>query len=134
MKGSFRQTTLLTLGGVAISSLTLAAAALLDGKTFHGECVLKGKAAETPTPDDLVFKDGKFLSTACVKYGFKEAPYTAKTVGEAVAWESTTVSASEGTMTWKGTVKGDSGEATFIWTKAGQNPSEWNFKGKLKRK
>ncbi len=136
MKASLRDAALVVLAAVAISSLAIAASALLDGKRFGGECVEKGKAAGTGVQDELIFKDGKFLSTACVKYGFREAPYTAKIMGDTVAWESTSVSTkdAEGRMAWKGTVKGDVAEATLVWTKPNQNPSEWIFKGKLTKK
>jgi len=136
MKASLRDVALVVLAAVAISSLAVAASALLDGKAFKGECVEKGKAAGTGVLDELIFKDGKFLSTACVKYGFREAPYAAKVMGDAVAWESSSVSAkdAEGRMAWKGTVKGDVAQATLVWTKPGQNPSEWTFKGKLSKK
>ncbi len=136
MKASLRDAALLVLAAVGISSLAVAASSLLDGKTFKGECVEKSKAAGTGVPDELIFKDGKFLSTACVKYGFREAPYTAKIMGDAVAWESSSASAkdAEGRMAWKGTVKGDLVEATLVWTKPAQEPSEWTFKGKLSKK
>jgi hypothetical protein len=136
MKASLRYAAFAILASAAISSLAVAASGLLDGKTFEGQCVEKGKAAGTGVPDELRFRDGKFLSTACLTHGCGEAKYTAKTLGKTVTWESTLVStkASEGTILWKGTVKGDVAEATLVWTKPGQKPSEWTFSGRLKRK
>jgi len=137
MKASLRYAAFAVLVSAAISSLALAASGLLDGNTFQGECVEKGKAAGTGVPDELRFRDGKFLSTLCLeKHGCGEAKYTAKKVGETITWESTLVStkASEGRIRWKGTVKGDVAEATLVWTKPGQKPSEWTFSGRLKTK
>lgn len=136
MKASLKYATFAMLAVAAISLLAVAASGLLDGKTFEGECFEKGKVAGTGTRDVLIFKGGKFRSTACEKHGCSEANYTTKTAGDAVTWESTLVSveASEGKIAWKGTVKGDVVEATFVWTKPGQQPSEWTFKGKLRSK
>src|SRR5437879_2486179 len=78
------------------SSSRSAVSASLDGTAFEGACVEKGKRAETGKPDDLIFKDGKFVSTACVKYGFHGAPYSVKTLGDGVAFESTIISVKQG--------------------------------------
>jgi hypothetical protein len=42
------------------------------------------------------------------------------------------VSAKEGKNHWKGTVKGNAIEGTQVWTKAGQAPIEYWFRGTLK--
>ncbi len=131
MRASFKRVGFLFVAGVLMGSGAIAAG-LLDGKTFEGQCIRKGKAESSA--DDLVFKDGKFLSTACVKYGFSEAPYTTKKDGDTIVWDASTVSATEGKMLWKGTIKGDLAEASFTWVKTGSDAQEWTFKGKLKKK
>ena len=104
----------------------------LDGKVFVGEIGKKGQKAGDK--DDLVFKDGKFLSTACAKYGFTEAPYTAMGGGKKTTFETETKSPKEGTMKWKGTVQGEMVRATVIWSKPGNSPQELWYKGKLGQK
>jgi hypothetical protein len=118
----------LMVGGVG---LVYAQAGVLDGKNFLGDFGKKGQNAQAK--DEIIFKDGKFRSTACDPYGFGDAPYTTKVVGEAVAFEAETVSPKNGKMKWTGTVKGDQIEATFTWYAPGQAPEESWLKGVLKK-
>ena len=102
----------------------------LDGTTFVGTMTEKGKTKADP--DQLVFKDGKFRSTACDVYGFPETHYTS-TVGDgATRFEATATSPKEGTMKWKGTVKGNTIEGTAVWVKKGQADMQYTFEGKRK--
>jgi len=101
----------------------------LDGKVFVGEIGKKGQ--KTGDKDDLIFKDRKFLSTACAKYGFTEAPYTAMAGEKKTSFETETVSSSGGTMKWKGTVQGKMVRATIIWSKPDNPPQELWYRGKL---
>jgi len=103
----------------------------LDGMSFVGEISEKGKKAE---PDTLVFKKGKFHSKGCDEYGFEKVKYTAQKEGNAISWEAEAVSAKEGKMKWKGTVQEKMIEASAVWTRAGQAPIEYAFKGALKKK
>jgi hypothetical protein len=103
----------------------------LDGKVFAGEIGQKGK--KSGDRDDLVFKDGKFLSTACEKFGFGAAPYTAAMGEGTTTFEAVAASAKEGTMQWKGTIKGDSVTASVVWSKAGNPAQEFWYRGKLKK-
>jgi hypothetical protein len=124
--------TLVSLAALLILSATPAAAEKqpLDGATFMGTMTEKGKTRADQ--DQLVFKDGKFRSTACDVYGFAETPYTA-TVGDgATRFEATATSPNEGTMKWKGTVKGDAIEGTADWVKKGQADMHYTFEGKRK--
>ena len=84
-------------------------------------------------PDTFVFKDGKFRSTACDAYGFTETSYTAAVSDVSTTFEAEATSPKEGTMKWKGTVKGDSLEGTAVWTKNGQADMHYTFKGTLKK-
>ena len=68
--------TLLILAGTAAfgAEAFLAAqagAGALDGKMFAGEYGKTGKKAEGR--DELIFKDGRFRSTACDPYKFSDA-------------------------------------------------------------
>ncbi len=104
--------------GTAWAAGALAQAGALDGKSFTGTFTEKGRTRGDK--DTLVFKDGKFRSTACDAYGFSEAAYSATAGGGGTTFEATTTSPREGTMTWKGTVRGDRIEGTAVWMKKGQ--------------
>jgi len=102
----------------------------LDGSTFVGTLTEAGKTKGDK--DALVFKDGKFRSTACDAYGFTETAYTAAVSGVDTRFEAVATSPKEGTMKWKGNVKGHTIEGTAEWVKKGQADIHYTFKGKLK--
>ncbi len=106
-------------------------AGLLDGKTFVGQMTEKGKAKGEK--DEFVFKDGKFRSTGCDPYGFTETPYTVSQSDVSANFEAESHSPKEGTMKWKGTVKGDTIEGTAVWMKKGQADMHYTIKGTLKK-
>jgi len=118
---------LLAIGATPAAS---AAGGALDGKTFAGELMEKGKTKGNK--DTLIFKDGKFRSTACDAYGFTEAAYTATSRDGATTFEATAQSPKEGTMKWKGTVKDGTIEGSAVWTK-GQADTNYTFKGTEKQ-
>ena len=124
---------LLAVALVLLWSLATAAAegGPLDGKTFAGDMTEKGKTKGDK--DTFVFKDGKFRSTACDAYGFTETAYTVAVSDVATAFEAVSTSPKEGTMKWKGTIKGDSLEGTAVWTKKGQADAVYTFQGTLKK-
>ncbi len=102
-------------------------AATLDGKAFTGESGEKGKTKTDK--DTLTFANGRFRSLACDAYGFGDAPYVATTAPDGtIAWTAETASAKEGKIQWKGKVKGDKLEGTYVWIKAGQAPIEYWMK------
>ena len=103
----------------------------LDGQTFIGEVGKQGQPKGDK--DTFVFKDGKFRSTACDPYGFKEASYQTALVGEVTIFSATAVSPKEGQMMWRGSLKGDQLEGTATWVKPGKPVVENWFKGKLKK-
>ena len=103
----------------------------LDGKTFAGEMTEKGKARGDK--DTFVFKDGKFRSTGCDAYGFTETSYTAAVSDVSTTFQAESSSPKEGTMKWKGTVKGDTLEGTADWMKKGQADMHYTFRGTLKK-
>ena len=77
--GIFYVLLVFVLSALSISLLAAAQEGALDGKTFVGEMGESGK--DKGDKDELVFKDGKFSSAACEKYGFGDAPYTATVSG-----------------------------------------------------
>jgi hypothetical protein len=109
---------------------------LLDGKTFIGLNGEKGKDLHPDENEELVFENGRFISTSCYKYNFAGAPYTAKKVGDNIQFEAVTISPTHGKIVWKGIVHGDVAEATFVWTKERwywDTHREYWFKGSLKK-
>jgi hypothetical protein len=102
----------------------------LDGKSFVGQIGKKGE--KSGDKDELIFKDGKFRSTACEKYGFGQVPYTARAGEDSTAFEAETLSAKGGTMKWKGTVTGGTVAATVLWSKPGQPSQELWYTGKMR--
>jgi hypothetical protein len=111
----------------------------LDGYMFVGETGKAGKT--TGDPDELTFKAGMFHSKACDPYGFGDGVYTVNAAGDAFTFEATTVSASEGKIVWKGTVKGEELNGSFVWHRTpkwyrfflGNDPVEYWVKATLKK-
>jgi len=108
------------------------AGSALDGKTFVAESGEQGKKAEGPK-DEISFRDGKMRSSACEAYGFGEGAYTTMEHAGSVMFQARTESPKEGTIEWKGTVRGDALEGTYVWTKAGQKPITYWMKGTPKK-
>ena len=124
--------------GLALSAALLIAWAVpataagpLDGKTFVGQMMEKGKTKGNK--DTFVFKDGKFRSTACDTYGFTETAYTATSKDGATTFEADAQSPKEGTMRWKGTVKDGTVQGTVVWMKKGQADKNYTFRGTAKK-
>ncbi|HAM33160.1 MAG TPA: hypothetical protein DDX05_06425 [Deltaproteobacteria bacterium] len=88
---------------------------LLDGKTFVAQSGEKGKKGSNK--DTIAFRDGRFLSEGCVQWGFGDAAYVAGIEGDGIRFQARTVSPTHGAMAWSGLVKGDTIEATSIWTR-----------------
>jgi hypothetical protein len=103
------------------------AAPTLDGKSFAVETK---DAAGKVDPDTLVFKDGKFESTACQEWGFSTSSYATAMVDGKLTFTVTTESAKEGKISWKGTVDGDKVSGEYEWVKDGQAPVKYSFASK----
>lgn len=88
---------------------------ILDGKKFIGPTGEKGK--EVHHEDVLSFSDGKFTSSECFQFGFEGGPYTATVRGDSIHFHAVTTSPTHGKMEWRGTLKGDTLEVTYSWTK-----------------
>jgi hypothetical protein len=122
---------------LAAQPLAFAQTGALDGKTFVAELGEKGKPAHEKA-DVISFKDGKFHSSSCDKYGYNLGAYTVAVSGDATTFDVETVSEADGKLKWQGVVNGDTVEGSYIhYPKPGffrRNPApveNW-FKGKLK--
>lgn len=141
---SSSRNTLSRFSQVALFALTICAIApvaaqnaMLDGKVFVADAGEKGKAADEKG-DIITFGDGKFHSSACDQYGYGKGNYKASAQGDSIAFEAETVSEKDGRLVWKGTVRGEQIEGTFVHYRKGgffnPNPApvEHWFKGKAK--
>lgn len=104
---------------------------MLDGKTFVGEIGEQGNASGDK--DELIFRDGTFHPTACDPYGFGDGAYTATASGDVITFEAETISPTDGTLKWQGTVRGDMLEGTSIWYRPGKEPVEHWMKGQIQQ-
>ena len=100
----------------------LAQSPALDGKTFEGVFLKRGKTSGDA--DTLVFKDGRFRSTACAKYGYSDAAYKTMTEGGAVRFEAETESPKYGKLRWSGFVRDGKLDATAVMVRAGGKTTE----------
>jgi hypothetical protein len=122
---------------LAFAPATFAQSGPLDGKAFTGDAGPKGKEADEKG-DVITFAGGMFHSSICDQYGYSKAPYKATVVGEAINFETETQSEKDGRLVWKGTVRGNDIEGTFVHHKKGwllnpnPEPEEHWFKGKVK--
>lgn len=99
----------------------------LEGKTFTVNLIEPGKS---PVTDSLIFRSGSFKSVACRTYGFGMGKYTTKESNNAITFNAKTLSSSEGTMLWKGSVRGNQVQGTVEWLKKNQaKPVEMTFSG-----
>jgi hypothetical protein len=100
-----------------------------ESKTFVGEMGEKGK--EKGDKDTYEFKEGRFHSAACDKYGFGAAPYLVQRAGGKLIFTVETRSKKEGTMTWKLTLDGDTLTGVAMWKKGENAPVEYWVKASL---
>jgi len=97
-------------------------AGLLDGKSYGGTFIEKGKSKGDP--DTLSFAAGRFHSSACDQYGYGDAPYAAIADGEAVRFDAETRSPRYGKLIWKGVVKGKLLKCDVLMLQDGKPPIE----------
>ena len=106
----------------AIVPPSAAHAESLDGSSFTGVFLERGKTSGDA--DTLTFKDGRFRSSACDRYGYSDAPYKVTTVGDTMRFETETQSAKYGKLQWNGTVKSGKLDATVMMLQDGKAPIE----------
>jgi hypothetical protein len=106
--------------GETRSPLGVASAHPLDGRKFSARIVRDDADSNNKNPplgDILSFSNGKFSSEICRRYNFTDAPYWIRVEGDQVHFLAELKSPTDGTMLWKGTVRGDTLEGTMQWTK-----------------
>ncbi len=114
------------LGLVAIAASVVPSAPAqangLDGRSFSGVFLERGKTSGDA--DTLIFKDGRFRSTACDKYGYSDAAYKTSKEGDALRFEAETQSAKYGKLVWNGVVRGGKLDATVMMMQPGKEAKE----------
>jgi hypothetical protein len=123
---------MLLAAALAAPALVAAAAdtASIDGKTYTGTLTKQGETQGDP--DDFVFKDGKFVSTACAGFGFKPASYVTQQEGNQLRFTATSETDDGVHMQWKGTVVDDHLEATAQWQRPDQPVVEFHARAAVK--
>lgn len=122
---------------VITAPLTTAQTPTLDGKVFIADAGEKGKAADEKS-DVITFSEGKFHSSLCDQYGYGKGDYKTTALADTLVFDVETSSAKDGRLVWKGTVRGDKIEGTFMHYRKGgffnSNPApvEHWFKGTIK--
>lgn len=99
-----------------------AQAQTLDGRTFEGVFLERGKTSGDA--DTLTFKDGRFRSSACDRYGYSDAPYKAVAAADGTRFEAETQSAKYGKLLWSGQVRAGKLDATVVMQREGKKPVE----------
>ena len=111
-----------TLAAAAILSPAIAYSNNLDGRTFQGVFLERGKTSGDA--DTLTFKDGRFRSSACDRYGYSDAVYKTSGTPENMSFEAETQSAKYGKLLWNGTIRGGKLDATVMMVREGKAPIE----------
>lgn len=102
--------------------MTHATTTPLDGRRFDGVVLEIGKTSGDA--DTLIFRNGRFQSTACDRYGYGDGPYTTTPAGDALAFEAETESPKYGKLVWKGIVRGRKLDGTMTMVRDGQVAGE----------
>lgn len=105
---------------LAVTTATFAASELpvskndaLDGMQFKGVTGEQGKGEDHE--DTISFKDGVFRSLDCEGWGFGSAHYNVEKIGDSYHFTATLLSSERGRLEWRGTITGNTAEATFHW-------------------
>jgi hypothetical protein len=102
----------------------------LDGRRFEGVVLERGKTSGDA--DTLVFSQGRFLSTACDRYGYSDGAYTTAASGDGLGFEAETESPKYGKLLWKGVVRGGKLDGTLTMLRDGQVAGEkWVVAGEI---
>ena len=97
-------------------------AVVLDGRNFEGVVLKRGETSGDA--DTLIFKDGRFRSTACDQYGYGDGAYTASVSGDGVLFEAQTESSNFGKLLWKGVVRSEKLDGTLTSVRDGKVTGE----------
>ena len=94
----------------------------LDGRSFEGVFIQRGKTSGDA--DTLVFKDGRFRSSACDRYGDSDAAYKIGAAGDATRFDAETESPKYGRLVWSGVIRGGKLDATAVMVRSGKSNIE----------
>ena len=89
----------------------------LEGRKYDGIVLECGKTAGDA--DTLLFKGGRFRSTACDRYEYGDGAYTATVSGETIAFAAETESPKYGKLRWHGVVRGRRLDGTLTMVRDG---------------
>lgn len=87
----------------------------LHGMQFAGPLAVKDET--NPPKDVLSFKNGRFSSKACHRYGFMAAPYWVRRDVDGLHFLVVLKSPENGSMRFEGAYDGKKLQATALWTK-----------------
>jgi hypothetical protein len=100
----------------------------LDGRNFSGVVLECGKTEGDP--DTIIFKDGRFRSSACDRYDYGDGAYTASAADGAIRFEAKTESPKYGALLWQGVVRGRRLDGTLTMVRDGKTLGEkWVLAG-----
>lgn len=122
MSSLTRRCAVLALAWAATTTGSFGQSGMLDGKRFEGVFIERGKTQGDA--DVLTFKDGRFRSSACDRYGYADAPYKAVANGDVISFEAETESAKFGRLIWRGVVRNGKLDATALMQRPGKAPLE----------
>jgi hypothetical protein len=117
-------------GAPALRAVSNAPDPAASGLTDHMYVIqISDPATSDVDVDTITFADGRFRSKGCEQYGFADTDYRTirDNVGE--AFSATATSEKEGRMEWSGMLVKGRLDGTCTWTKPGQKPIEYRFKG-----
>jgi hypothetical protein len=88
-------------------------------------------AGEKEFTDVLVFKGGKFIAEACLKYGFEPVEYHEEMSpgGFTASFTAEPKSEKEGTAKWRGTISAGDMRGEMNWTKKDGTVLNYTFAG-----
>ena len=103
----------------------------LDGNVYA--TILNGK------DDILTFRNGSFQSSFYAERGYDKGEYVTVTKANSISFEAKTVNPQEGEIFWKGVVKGNVINGSYLYTTKGwfifgDTTKKKNFKGSLQAK
>jgi hypothetical protein len=115
-------TRIIAVAALAAAVVLPAFAESLDGRSFEGVFIQRGKTSGDP--DTLIFKDGRFRSVACDRYGYSDAAYKIGAAGDATRFEAETESPKYGRLVWSGVIRGGKLDATAVMVRDGKSNIE----------
>lgn len=110
-----------------LSSVALAASPL-DGTQWHVK--LTTATVRTPSEDRIRFEKGRFTSPLFQPKGFSTSNYTlTEEKGGPVIWETMQTSETEGTLSWRGELGGETMRGVASWRKPDGTVVNYTFAG-----